>query len=77
MYSDGTPLDPTTSHLSLQNAYLTPSPLSTPARNLAAHTPVVTCVHAVHVPDGDQFVMSAFDVRGTKALQELADAPLV
>ena len=41
------PVAPMTSHLSLQYAVLTPSPLITPARNSALHTPVVCWVQVL------------------------------
>eukprot|EP00966_Prymnesium_polylepis_P120128 2776109-Prymnesium_polylepis.3 len=41
----GSPDATTTSHLSLQYAYFTPSPTSTFARKAAAQTPVFSCTH--------------------------------
>jgi hypothetical protein len=76
VHRDGTPLEPITSHWSLQNAYFTPSPFNTAAKNPAAQTPVVTCVHVLtHAPDGFQELTSAAVVRGTYALQVASVTP--
>ena len=70
MKTPGSPDALTTSHLSLQYAYLTPSPTSTLARNVPEHTPALTCVHvASHAPFGLQLVMSAVLVRARKLWQ--------
>jgi len=45
LYTPGSPVDPITSRLSLQYAYLNPSPIAILAKVAEAQMPVVTCAH--------------------------------
>ena len=66
----GSPVAESTSHLSLQYAYLTPAPLMTFLRKVALQTPSVCCVHELsHLPGGDQLSLSESVDRGRKDWQ--------